>query len=67
MGETEVPQEMFHDFLKEISSKFSMDKYDLFKNNCNNFTNECCEFIIGEPLPKFIIGLPEEVLKTPFG
>jgi len=67
MGETEIPKEIFTDFLKEISPKFAMEKYDLFDNNCNNFTNECCEFLTGKPLPDYIIGLPKEVLGTPLG
>lgn len=44
-----------------------MDKYDLFKNNCNNFTDECTHFLTGQHIPDYITGLPDEVLKTPMG
>ena len=44
-----------------------MDKYDLFKNNCNNFTDEAVNFLTGLHIPSFITGLPEEVLNTPMG
>jgi len=67
MGETEIPEEIFLEFLKEVSPKFSIDKYDLFENNCNNFTDACCEFLTGQKIPDFITGLPKEVLATPFG
>lgn len=67
IGSTELPEEMFTDFLQGISSKFSADKYDLFKNNCNNFSNDCCEFLTGLGVPSYITGLPDEVLKTPMG
>ncbi len=44
-----------------------METYDLFKNNCNNFTNECANFLTGKGLPEHITGLPNEILNTPIG
>lgn len=34
-----------------------MEKYDLFKNNCNNFTNECCELLLDKKIPEHITGI----------
>lgn len=48
-------QETFEEFLAEINDKFSTDKYDLIKNNCNHFVEECCQFLTGQGLPKYII------------
>jgi thiol-disulfide isomerase/thioredoxin len=67
LGETEIPEELFLEFLQEISYKFTSDKYDLFENNCNNFTDACSEFLVGEKIPSYITGLPKEVLATPMG
>jgi len=67
LGETEIPEELFLEFLQEINHKFSADKYDLFENNCNNFSDACAEFLIGEKIPSYITGLPKEVLATPMG
>ena len=67
MTSTTKSQPEFHEFLKSISNKFSIEKYDLFSNNCNNFTDECCRYLLNLPIPEFITGLPNEVLKTPFG
>jgi len=67
MGETEIPKKLFEEFLQDISSKFTMNTYDLFKNNCNNFVDECCSFLTGKPLPEHITGLPSEILNTPIG
>lgn len=67
MGHTFIPQSVFHDFLREVSPKYSPDKYDLIHNNCNNFTNEATQFLLGKKIPDFITGLPHEFLKTPFG
>jgi hypothetical protein len=62
LGYTEVPQDIFHGFLDDIKDRFTIDTYDLFTHNCNNFTDECANFLIGEGIPAFITGLPNEVL-----
>lgn len=67
IGETQIPKEIFLDFLHALSSKFTLNTYDLFKNNCNNFTEECCQFLTGMSIPSYISGLPSEVLNTPLG
>ena len=67
IGETQIPQDLFHEFLRELSPKFNLSTYDLLKNNCNNFTEECSQFLTGLSIPSYITGLPSEVLNTPFG
>jgi hypothetical protein len=47
--------------LREISPNFTPAKYDLFKWNCNNFSDELCKFVVGKPIPEFITGLPASV------
>jgi hypothetical protein len=47
LGYTEIPEEIFMEFLREISSRFTQETYHVFKHNCNNFTNECSSFLIG--------------------
>ena len=44
-----------------------MEKYDLFDNNCNNFTDEAAKFLVGKGIPEYITGLPKEILNTPLG
>eukprot|EP00753_Platysulcus_tardus_P008975 PLAT174.1.p1 GENE.PLAT174.1~~PLAT174.1.p1 ORF type:complete len:397 (+),score=180.75 PLAT174.1:493-1683(+) len=67
MGSTEVPREVFEDFLREVSPRFTSETYDLLTHNCNNFTDEACQFLVGKPIPEFITGLPAEFLATPMG
>jgi ankyrin repeat protein len=55
------------EFLKEISPRFTQDTYNVFKHNCNNFTNECANFLLGNGIPDDIINLPNEFLNTPIG
>ena len=41
LGFTEINKELFTEFLLDIRSRFTMDNYHVFNNNCNNFTHEC--------------------------
>ena len=67
IGSTEIPEEMFIDYLNELTSKYTPDNYDLLTNNCNHFTNEAVEFLTGTPLPVYISGLIDEIRKAPMG
>ena len=52
LGYTGLNQSLFHDFLNDIADRFSPSKYNLLKHNCNNFSDECMQFLIGRPIPK---------------
>jgi thiol-disulfide isomerase/thioredoxin len=67
LGKTELPEDLFKEFLNDIASRFAPEKYNLFTNNCNNFSNECANFLTGSGIPSHIIDLPNEVLATPMG
>ena len=67
MGETQVDEELFQTFLDEIHPRFNVGTYNLLEHNCNNFSDECCEFLVGKKIPEHIVHLPNEVLNTPFG
>ena len=67
MGETEVDEEMFQAFLDEVHPRFNVGTYSLLEHNCNNFSDEVCEFLVGKKIPKDIVSLPSDVLDTEFG
>lgn len=51
IGETNITQDVFEQFLAEISPNYTPEKYKLLEHNCNNFTNEACEFLTGKSIP----------------
>mmetsp|Transcript_8822 Transcript_8822/g.17446 ORF Transcript_8822/g.17446 Transcript_8822/m.17446 type:complete len:610 (-) Transcript_8822:325-2154(-) len=68
LGTTSKTQEEFHDFLESIKSDFTPEKYDLFHNNCNNFSDRAAKFLLeGRGIPEHIVELPSRVLDTPLG
>ena len=38
--------------------------YNIFKHNCNSFSNEVSHFLVGQGIPKYILDLPEEIIQT---
>jgi len=68
LGETDIPESVFQDYLSNQGrDRFRGDKYDLFHHNCNNFSNETAQFLVGRGIPQHIIDLPGEILRTPMG
>lgn len=67
IGNTNIPREIFLEFCREVSPRFSPATYSLLKWNCNNFTQEACNFLTGKDIPNWITGLPEEFVRTPMG
>eukprot|EP01018_Ginkgo_biloba_P009930 Gb_06849 [translate_table: standard] len=67
LGVTHVPKEIFEDYLQEISPRYTAETYSLLHHNCNNFSNELAQFLVGCSIPDFILRLPEEVINSPMG
>jgi len=68
LGHTEIPRELFEEFCAELGrQRFHAEAYNLMDNNCDHFTNECANFLLGVSIPHDILHLPNRVLATPMG
>lgn len=67
LGVTHVPKEVFEEYLREISPRYTAETYKLLSHNCNNFSNEVAQFLVGTSIPDYILQLPNEVLNSPMG
>eukprot|EP01018_Ginkgo_biloba_P030270 Gb_05101 [translate_table: standard] len=67
LGVTHVQMEIFEDYLQEISPRYTIETYSLLRHNCNNFSSEVAQFLVGCSIPDFILRLPEEVMNSPMG
>ena len=67
LGETHIPRELFDEFLVDVAPRFTMHTYNLLRHNCNNFSDEIANFLVGEGIPRHILDLPDEVMSTPLG
>ncbi|KAK5119022.1 hypothetical protein LTR62_000233 [Meristemomyces frigidus] len=67
LGTTQLPLEVILDYLESLKEVYTPESYDLFAHNCNNFTNDFSQFLLGKGIPEHITSLPRRVLDTPFG
>uniref|UniRef100_A0A0E0K6S3 PPPDE domain-containing protein n=1 Tax=Oryza punctata TaxID=4537 RepID=A0A0E0K6S3_ORYPU len=67
LGETHIPREVFEDYLRDISPRYTAETYRLLSHNCNNFSNEVAQFLVGAGIPDYILNLPGEVMSSPMG
>lgn len=67
LGFTHVPKDVFEMYLQEISPRYSAETYSLLSHNCNNFSNEVAQFLVGATIPDYILNLPNEVMSSPMG
>ncbi|KAI3678720.1 hypothetical protein L6452_38023 [Arctium lappa] len=67
LGVTHVPKDVFEMYLQEISPRYTAETYSLLRHNCNNFSNEIAQFLVGASIPEYIVNLPNEVMNSPMG
>lgn len=83
LGQTSLPLEVILEYLESLKTIYtaevrlpngfssgptdSLQAYDLFMHNCNNFSNDFAMFLVGKGIPPHITSLPQDVLNTPFG
>lgn len=67
IGYTQIPKDLFEEYLKEIKFKYSAESYNLIENNCNHFTNAIAEFLTGKGIPTEILKQHEVLLESPMG
>ncbi|XP_008802405.2 desumoylating isopeptidase 1-like [Phoenix dactylifera] len=67
IGVTHVPKEVFEEYLHEIGPRYTAETYNLLSHNCNNFSNEVVQFLVGAGIPDYILQLPNEVMSSPMG
>ncbi|KAF8319661.1 DUF862-domain-containing protein [Clavulina sp. PMI_390] len=67
LGETEIDDGTFWEYIEEMKSHYTAEKYHLLEFNCNSFTNDVAGFLTGGSIPSHIKDLPATVMSTPFG
>jgi len=67
MGHTEIDRTILEELLQDLQEQFHGNKYHLLYNNCNHFSQELINFLVGKDIPKHILNLPQEIMSTPTG
>ncbi|KAL2197389.1 P-loop containing nucleoside triphosphate hydrolase protein [Corynascus similis CBS 632.67] len=67
LGKTELPMDVIEEYLDSLREIYTVEAYDLFRHNCNNFSNDFATFLLGKGIPSHITNMPQAVLDSPFG
>ncbi|EXX77624.1 hypothetical protein RirG_022140 [Rhizophagus irregularis DAOM 197198w] len=54
MGYTTMDKEEIKNVIDELSREWHGNTYNLLTRNCNHFSSELCEQLVGKPAPKWI-------------
>jgi hypothetical protein len=61
---THIPEDVRDEFLADLAERYTPQSYSLLHNNCNNFSHELAQLLVGCGIPDHITGLPAEVGPT---
>ncbi|KAK4127839.1 kinesin-domain-containing protein [Parathielavia appendiculata] len=67
LGKTELPMDVIEEYLDSLREIYTVEAYDLWRHNCNNFSNDFVTFLLGKGIPSHITNMPQAVLDSPFG
>lgn len=59
MGETTMTVEELEEYLDILSHKYNAESYHLLSNNCNNFSDSLCMFLVEKNIPEYILEAQE--------
>ncbi|KAF0484863.1 DUF862-domain-containing protein [Gigaspora margarita] len=54
MGHTSLSKEEVKNVIEELSKEWSGNSYNLLTRNCNHFTSDLCNILVGKPAPNWI-------------
>lgn len=60
LGTTEIDRETWAALLEDLRERFSPAAYNLMTFNCNTFSNECANILVGRDIPAHILSLPTD-------
>ncbi|PHH90922.1 hypothetical protein CDD83_2260 [Cordyceps sp. RAO-2017] len=67
LGTTHLPIDVIEEYLDSLRPIFTLEAYDIFRHNCNNFTDAFSNFLVGKGIPTDISTMPQAVLDSPMG
>lgn len=67
LGKTQLPMDVIQQYLQSLREIYTVEAYNLWKHNCNNFSNDFATFLLGTGIPDYILHMPDAVLQSPLG
>lgn len=54
--------DVIEEYLDSLREIYTVEAYDLWRHNCNNFSNDFAMFLLGKGIPSHIANMPQAVL-----
>lgn len=67
LGYTDTSKELVDEFLADLKTEYTAEKYNLINHNCNHFTNSLSECLLGKGIPSDILEQHKVLINSPFG
>lgn len=67
LGNTELSKQDLETYIESIGEMFTSASYDIFKNNCNHYSNNLSEFLVGSHIPDQYLNQAKEFENSPIG
>lgn len=67
MGTTEVAATEFAQWVRDMGSKYGPADYKLLERNCNHFTDDALQFLVGHAIDPDVATMIDRVMGTPLG
>lgn len=67
LGRTELPMDVILEYLQSLRQIYTLEAYNLWHHNCNNFSNDFSTFLVGKGIPDHILHMPDAVINSPLG
>ncbi|PWN94097.1 DUF862-domain-containing protein [Acaromyces ingoldii] len=67
LGTTSIDRDTIKEIIGHLSDTYTAQAYHLLNFNCNTFSNELSNILVGQNIPERITNLPQDFLSTPFG
>ncbi|OAG30308.1 hypothetical protein NEIG_00471 [Nematocida sp. ERTm5] len=66
LGDTEVTEKEFSEYLEVINDLYTEGTYHIIRHNCNHFTNEISLRLVNKQVPAYIMDVAKLFEDTPF-
>jgi hypothetical protein len=66
-GTTEVDPHVFAGWMRDMGSKYGPMSYNLLQRNCNHFSSDALDFLVGRRVSDDVATMIDRVLATPLG
>lgn len=60
LGETEVDWALWQEIMQDLRERYTAREYNLMSYNCNTFSNEVANILVGKDIPAHITSLPSD-------